>query len=497
MAKRAAEDDEQASPQALKSGERPVADAGVADGEDFEDEFEDEYESEDEVLEAGVDGRPDDEREAEQAEAGAMDVDKETFIPGRHKLDPNQTLSPDLSTYEMLHTLEPTWPCLSFDIVRDQLGDNRKSYPATVYAVAGTQAAQGREKENQLMVMKLSGLSRNDEAQNMNSDSEDDDDEENADPILETKSIPLPHTTNRIRAHQSPQASSSQPPTTITAAMQENGDVLIHDVTPHLQSFDTPGFVIPPTANKPLSTIRAHKKTEGYALDWSPLFPAGKLATGDSSGKIFITTRSEGGGFVTDTTPFTGHTGSVEEIQWSPNEKNVFASASSDGTVKIWDSRSKSKTAAISIPVSSTDVNVLSWSTLTPHLLASGHDDGSFSIHDLRQWKSSSTNPKDAPKPVAHFNFHKEQITSIEWHPTDDSIISVCAGDNTLTLWDLAVELDDEESKYTADVKDVPPQLLFVHYMEQVKESHWHKQIPGVVFATGGSGFGVFRTISV
>lgn len=69
MAKRAAED-EQGPPGALKSGERPVADNGVVDGEEFEDEFEDEFESEDEVLEAGVDGRPDEEREAEERANG-------------------------------------------------------------------------------------------------------------------------------------------------------------------------------------------------------------------------------------------------------------------------------------------------------------------------------------------------------------------------------------------------------------------------------------------
>lgn len=70
MAKRAAEDDEQTSPGALKAGERPVKDDGVPDGEQFEDEFEDEFESEDEILEAGVDGRPDDEREADEKAAG-------------------------------------------------------------------------------------------------------------------------------------------------------------------------------------------------------------------------------------------------------------------------------------------------------------------------------------------------------------------------------------------------------------------------------------------
>ncbi|KAF2723689.1 WD40 repeat-like protein [Polychaeton citri CBS 116435] len=493
MAKRPAEEDQQ-SPQTLKSGERPIANEIIPENEQFEDEFEDEFESEDEIFEAGVDGRPDAEREAEEANGSAMDVDHQTFIPGRHKLDAGQTLTPDLSTYEMLHSLEPTWPCLSFDIIKDQLGDDRKTYPATVYAVGGTQAGSGREKENQIMVMKFSGLSRNDHAM-AGSDSEDDDDDEVAEPIFETKSIPLTQTTNRIRAHQSPQATASSFPTTITASMQESGDVLIHDITPYITSFDTPGYQIPANASKPLSTIRAHKKTEGYALDWSPLVPAGKLLTGDSEGRIFTTTRHEAGGFTTDTNCFTGHDGSVEELQWSRSERNVFASGSSDGTVKIWDARSKSRKHAISVKVSNSDVNVLSWSQQTSHLLASGHDDGTWSVWDLRQWKSPETAEKS--KPVANFDFHKEQITSLEWHPTDDSVVSVCSGDNTLTLWDLSVEFDDEESKFTADAKDVPPQLLFVHYMDTVKECHWHPQIPGAVMATGGSGFGMFKTISV
>jgi ribosome assembly protein RRB1 len=64
MAKRAAEDEEQL---ALKAGQRP---ATLADGDDdleFEDEFEDEFESEDDIMEAGVDGRPDADRAREEA----------------------------------------------------------------------------------------------------------------------------------------------------------------------------------------------------------------------------------------------------------------------------------------------------------------------------------------------------------------------------------------------------------------------------------------------
>lgn len=64
MAKRPAEDfGSQGHP--LKAGERPSK-AGNSEEMDFEDEFEDEFESEDEIFEAGVDGRPDEDREVEE-----------------------------------------------------------------------------------------------------------------------------------------------------------------------------------------------------------------------------------------------------------------------------------------------------------------------------------------------------------------------------------------------------------------------------------------------
>ncbi|PHH61598.1 hypothetical protein CDD81_8113 [Ophiocordyceps australis] len=473
----------------LKGGDRPEP-MDIDDKEmgDFEDEFEDEFESEEEIFEAGVDGRPDAEREAEE-KATTKGVEQGTFIVGRTKLEPGQTLTPDLSTYKMLHNLSTPWPCLSFDIVGDSLGDNRKAFPATMYTVAGTQADSSRTNENQLLVNKLSGLSRME--QHGDEESDDDDDEEDADPILESKSIALNSTTNRIRVHQIPSSEAGRPPTTLTATMTESASVFIHDVTPHLASFDNPGMTVTAQQNKPVSTIRAHK-AEGYALDWSPTVAGGKLLTGDNHGIIYMTIRTDGGGWVTDSRPFQGHTGSVEEIQWSPSEQFVFASASSDGTVRIWDVRSKARRPAITVQASNSDVNVMSWSRQTTHLLASGADDGVWGVWDLRQWKAGA----DKPQPLASFDFHKEQITSLEWHPTDDSIMAVAAGDSTVTLWDLAVELDDDESRETAGIKDVPPQLLFVHYLKDVKEVHWHRQIPGSLLATGEE-FSVFRTISV
>jgi len=58
-------------------------------------------------------------------------------------------------------------------------------------------------------------------------------------------------------------------------------------------------------------------------------------------------------------------------------------------------------------------------------------------------------------------------LTSVEWHPTEDSVFAASGADDQVALWDLAVEQDDEEIGAVDDApengQDVPPQLLFVH----------------------------------
>ncbi len=75
MGKRATETLEtEAGP--LKAGERPLKQENGGEEEDFEGEFEDEFDSEDEIIEAGVDGRPDEEREVEEKRGTWLTLEK-------------------------------------------------------------------------------------------------------------------------------------------------------------------------------------------------------------------------------------------------------------------------------------------------------------------------------------------------------------------------------------------------------------------------------------
>jgi ribosome assembly protein RRB1 len=64
--------------------------------------------------------------------------ESEVYLPSK-PMDKDQVLMPDLSTYDMLHTMSVQWPFLSFDIIKDQLGDERRNVNL-IYYIADMQS---------------------------------------------------------------------------------------------------------------------------------------------------------------------------------------------------------------------------------------------------------------------------------------------------------------------------------------------------------------------
>ncbi|KNC97610.1 uncharacterized protein SPPG_07079 [Spizellomyces punctatus DAOM BR117] len=455
---------------------------------EFEDQWEDDVEDGEDEGEVVIAPDSDDEdgmdvdADQQEDEDDEKREDFKVYLPGQ-ELGEGEELVADNSTYEMLHSMGVEWPCLSFDILRDNLGTGRTTFPATMYVVAGSQA--DRPKDNKLYVMKMSQLHRtkHDDEDGM---ADDDDDDLDEDPILESKTVSHVGGVNRLRVMPHPESH-------IVATWADTGKVHIHDLTEHVRALDTPG-VIPPKNPAPIYTVGQHGKTEGYGLDWSSV-QIGRLLSGDTAGRIYLTIRTPSA-FETDAQSYLGHIGSVEDIQWSKKQAGVFASASVDQTIKIWDARNKGK-AELSVHAHDSDVNVISWHPTVEYLIASGSDSGVFSIWDLRMWSAASN-----PQPAATFKWHQGPVTSIEWKPHESSVVAVAGADDQLTIWDFALERDaEEETTMTTGVDgsqvEVPPQLLFIHQgQKHIKEVHWHGQVPGVLVSTAFDGFNIFKTIN-
>ncbi|OQR86127.1 glutamate-rich WD repeat-containing protein [Achlya hypogyna] len=455
----------------------------------FEDPYGDDLEDEEMISE---DAGDDDEEERDEDD---MDVDTpahhidgddekepatKVWLPNKEKLGEDEVLDYDSSAYDLYYAMSAEWPSLSFDIVRDNLGAVRTKFPMSIYMVAGTQAAKAAD--NKITIMKMTELHKtkhDDDSDDSDADDSDDDAEE-GDPVLESRSIEHHGGVNRIRSM--PQSSN------IVATWADTRKVHLFDISKQLQSLDGKNPVGMSSTAAPIFTFTGHAD-EGFAMDWSP-HTAGSLLTGDCSKYIYHWVNN-GSSWVVDKIPFTGHKASVEDIQWSPLEGSVFASCSADKTLRIWDIRTKNR-SMIDINAHDQDVNVISWNRNVAHLIASGSDDGSFKIWDCRKFGSAQ---KDDP--IAHFRYHTAPVTSIEWHPSDESMLAVSGADNQISIWDMSVEEDAEHTPATEKL-DVPPQLLFIHQGQtDIKELHFHPQCPGLLVSTAGDGFNVFKPANI
>lgn len=189
--------------------------------------------------------------------------------------------------------------------------------------------------------------------------------------------------------------------------------------------------------------------------------------------------------------PVSSEGSSLEDLQWSPHEGNVLASASVDGALRIWDVRAQTR-CAIKLDAHKADINAISWNRMEQHLLASGCEDGSLSIWDLRHFPRALK--KEKVEPLATFKWHRAPVHSVEWHPVDPSVLAASGDDDQVTIWDLAVEAEDIQAQ---EGRLVPPQLLFIHQGQTgLRELHWHPQIPGALATTAESNFNFFKTIS-
>ncbi|ORM40919.1 Glutamate-rich WD repeat-containing protein 1 [Babesia sp. Xinjiang] len=409
----------------------------------------------------------------EETEEGESNQQNETLVWTKdiRPLQEGEVLELSPGCYDMLHAISVDWPCLSFDIYGDELGACRVEYPHECYVIAGTQPDDQSLKDAAVHLMKWSNLSNN-EGFDFTDDESDDEDACN----LTSSSIKHPGIVNRIRC--CPQSNR------LVSTMADSGKVYVWDV--HEQRTNLDDCITYHRMEKvdPIFTCSAHE-TEGYALGWSPV-ATGTLATGDCSGAVVLWSPIEADWEVEQ---FFKAEESIEDIQWSPRDDDVFITACCDGYVRVHDLRTPQK-AVMSLLICDsdvTDVNSIAWNPNQTNLVVAGDEAGIVTVFDVRLCE----------KPMAQLFWHKEPITSVAWHPTDSAVCIASSRDDSMSIWDISVEKDASPHKEESG-QHIPHQLLFLHMGQtEITEVMFHPQIPGVIISTSADGFNVFKCVNV
>lgn len=155
-----------------------------------------EVESMEDIVDEDETSNEDKSDESEDDNESQNRTESKVYLPGQ-TLEQGEELVADKSAYRLLHQAQSGAPCLSFDILPDDLGNLRENYPLTMYIVAGTQAAQAHV--NNVLVMKMSNLhgtkQHSEESDSESSDSEDEEDS----PVMNVAPIRHQGCVNRIR----------------------------------------------------------------------------------------------------------------------------------------------------------------------------------------------------------------------------------------------------------------------------------------------------------
>ena len=132
---------------------------------------------------------------------------------------------------------------------------------------------------------------------------------------------------------------------------------------------------------------------------------------------------------------------SISKICWHPTERHLLASASMDGSIKIFDVRQKKESCQGAFNSRSDGARDVEFDPFDPFVFASVFENGVLSIWDRR----------NVDAPVIKISAHTMWANAVAWNPNKRGIIATGSRDKSVKVWSLAGDSDiDSEAVLTS-----------------------------------------------
>ncbi|XP_061342100.1 WD-40 repeat-containing protein MSI3-like [Gastrolobium bilobum] len=214
--------------------------------------------------------------------------------------------------------------------------------------------------------------------------------------------------------------------------------------------------------------LRGHDK-EGYGLSWSP-FKNGYLLSGSHDHKICLwdVPAASQENVLDALHVFEAHESVVEDVSWHMKDENLFGSVGDDCNLIIWDLRTNK--AQQSVKQHEREVNFLSFNPYNEWILATASSDTTVGLFDTRK----------LTVPLHFLSSHTDEVFQVEWDPNHETVLASSAADRRLMVWDLN-RVGDEQIE--GDGEGGPPELLFSHggHKGKISDFSWNKNQPWVI----------------
>jgi periodic tryptophan protein 1 len=189
------------------------------------------------------------------------------------------------------------------------------------------------------------------------------------------------------------------------------------------------------------SGLRPGSHTDAVmALSWNTIHKQ-VIASGSADGLVKlwdVTKAGSGSDNEANAATFTHHKSKVQSVAWNPTEATLLATGSYDRTIALLDARSGDASSNVKSVRITADCEALAWDPFHSEYLTVVSEDGTICCWDVRKFETSS--------PLWSFVASEfGGVTDVSYNAKVPGMMATCSIDKTVTLWD-AQNLQNEKT---------------------------------------------------